>query len=226
MSDDLARFLDTTPAELPSGVWTGLLQHAFRLVEDIHLHGSKDFFWTFGGGTVLMLRYQHRVSKDIDIFVPDPQYLGFVSPRLSDIAEEISVEYVEGNGFVKLIRPEGEIDFVASPNLTDAPFEVWQLLGHKVRVETAAEIVAKKLWHRGDRVSARDLFDLSLVIEREPEALAAASRHLTRHRSEFLEQLQSRSGILKLQFDAIDALTYRPSYEEAVKRAAEFLRGM
>lgn len=127
MSPDLGSFSDTTPEGLPSGVWTGLLQHAMRLVDDIHQHGIKDPFWTFGGGTVLMLRYRHRMSKDIDIFVPDPQYLGFVSPRLSDVAEEISNEYVEGNGYVKLIRPEGEIDFVASPNLTEAPFEVWQL---------------------------------------------------------------------------------------------------
>ena len=224
MSRELGDFLDTTPENLPSGVWIGLLQQAFRLLDGIHNNGIKAPFWTFGGGTVLMLRYQHRMSKDIDIFVPDPQYLGFVSPRLSDIAEEISQEYVEGNGFVKLIRPEGEIDFVASPNLTNQPFEVWNLLGRKVRVETAAEIVAKKLWHRGDRVSARDVFDLSLVIEREPQALLAVSRHLVRHKTEFLQQLHSRAGILKLQFDAIDALTYRPTYEEAANRASEFLR--
>jgi predicted nucleotidyltransferase component of viral defense system len=224
MSRELGDFLDTTPENLPSGVWIGLLQKAFRLLDGIHNNGIKAPFWTFGGGTVLMLRYQHRMSKDIDIFVPDPQYLGFVSPRLSDIAEEISQEYVEGNGFVKLIRPEGEIDFVASPNLTNQPFEVWNLLGRKVRVETAAEIVAKKLWHRGDRVTARDVFDLSLVIEREPQALLAVSRHLVRHKTEFLQQLHSRAGILKLQFDAIDALTYRPTYEEAANRASEFLR--
>ncbi len=226
MSSELGDFADTTPESLPSGVWIGLLQHAFRLLDDIHRNGIKDPFWTFGGGTVLMLRYQHRMSKDIDIFVPDPQYIGFVSPRLSDIAEEISNKYVEGNGFVKLIRPEGEIDFVASPNLTNSPFEVWNLLGRKVRVETAAEIVAKKLWHRGDRVSARDIFDLSLVIEREPEALKSVSKHLVRHRTDFLAQIQSRSGILKLQFEAIDALAYRPTYEEAAKRAAEFLGGL
>lgn len=201
-----------------------MLQHAFRLMDGIHHHhGIPDPFWTFGGGTVLMLRYQHRHSKDIDIFVPDPQYLGFVTPRLSEIAEEISSDYVEGNGFVKLIRPEGEIDIVASPNLTDAPFEVWQLLGREVRVETAAEIVAKKLWHRGDRVSARDIFDLSLVIEREPDALANVARFLLRHRTEFLAQLQGRSAILKLQFEAIDMLSYRPSYEDATHRVADFL---
>jgi hypothetical protein len=85
-----------------------------------------------------------------------------VSPRLSEVAEAISADYVEGAGFVKLIRQEGEIDFLASPNLTATPFETWSLERRSVRVETAAEIVAKKLWHRGDQVSARDLFDLSL----------------------------------------------------------------
>lgn len=224
MSRELDDFLDTTPETLPPGVWIGLLQQAFRLLDDIHSNGIKAPFWTFGGGTVLMLRYQHRMSKDIDIFVPDPQYLGFVCPRLSGIAEEISTEYVESNEFVKLIRAEGEIDFVASPNLTNQPFEVWSLLGRKVRVETAAEIVAKKLWHRADRVSARDVFDLSLVIEREPQALMAVSRHLVRHKTEFLQQLHSRAGILKLQFDAIDTLTYRPTFDEAANRAREFLR--
>jgi predicted nucleotidyltransferase component of viral defense system len=212
-----------TPANLPGGVWQSLLQHALRLVDEIHQHGITDPFWTFGGGTVLMLRYRHRHSKDIDIFVPDPQYLGYVSPRLSDVAEDVSHDYVEGSGYIKLIRPEGEIDFVASPNLTDNPFDVWQLLGRSIRVETAAEIVAKKLWHRGDRVTARDLFDLSLVIEREPDALVSAAQYLIQHRDAFLEQLRSRAAVLQAQFDAIDVLEYRPTFSDAVERASKFL---
>lgn len=40
--------------------------------------------WTFGGGTALMLLYEHRRSKDIDIFLRDPQYLTALSPRLND----------------------------------------------------------------------------------------------------------------------------------------------
>ena len=170
-----------------------------------------------------MLRCQHRLSKDIDIFVPDPQYLGYVSPRLSDVAEAVSDKYVEGPGYIKLLRPEGEIDFVASPNLTTDPFEVWALLGRKVKVETSAEIVAKKLWHRGDRATARDLFDLALVIEREPLALAMASTFLTRHREEFLKQVDQRKAVLKAQFEAIDTLNYQPSYEQAAESVAAFL---
>lgn len=173
-----------------------------------------------------MLRYQHRRSKDIDIFVPDPQYLGHVSPRLSDLAESITTDYVEGAGYVKLIRPEGEIDFVASPNLTDEPFETWTLMRRKVRVETAAEIVAKKLWYRGDRASARDLFDLSLVIERNPEPLHRAAKFLVRHRAAFIRQLEERETVLRAQFDAIDVLNYRPAYDDASARAKAFLESL
>ena len=200
-----------------------MLAHALTLVDEIAWHGISDPFWTFGGGTVLMLRHGHRRSKDIDIFVPDPQSLGFVSPRLSDAAERVSPDYVEGPGYVKLLRPEGEIDFVASPNLTAQPFDEWTLMGRTVKVETAAEIVAKKLWHRGDRATARDLFDLSLVIEREPDALATAAPYLVRHREAFLAQIGQRRAVLTAQFEEIDALGYQPGYDEAVERASRFL---
>lgn len=173
-----------------------------------------------------MLRYGHRRSKDIDIFVPDPQYLGFVTPRLSDLAESIAPDYVEGAGYVKLIRAEGEIDFVASSNLTDDPCETWTLLRRRVRVETAAEIISKKLWYRGDRLNARDLFDMSLVVEREPDALRRAAKFLVRHRLELLRQLDERKAVLSSQFDAIDALDYRPTFDEASARVAEFLSNL
>lgn len=67
--------LSSQPSALPEGVWKTLLAHAFTLVDEIGRRGISDPFWTFGGGTVLMLRHGHRLSKDIDIFVPDPQYL-------------------------------------------------------------------------------------------------------------------------------------------------------
>jgi hypothetical protein len=213
--------------ELPSGPWQPLLEQAFTILDDLKLHsGVADPFWTLGGGTVLMLRYGHRLSKDIDIFVPDPQYLGFVTPRLSDIAANVTTDYVEAATFVKLIRSEGEIDFVAAPNLTSTPFDTWPLLGRPVKVETAAEIVAKKLWHRGDMATARDLFDLALVIDKEPEQLKAAAAFLTKHRSAFLTQLEQRRNVLKTQFEAIDALNFKPSFDQALSTATQFLRAL
>ena len=212
---------------LPSGVWEELFVHALCIIDEIKKYGTSDPFWTFGGGTVLMLRYQHRISKDIDIFVPDPQYLGFVTPRLSDVAAQVSSHYVEDqNSYVKLMRPEGEIDFVASQNLTKPGYEEWQILGNTIRVETAVEIVAKKLWHRGDRATARDLFDLSLVIEREPEELKIATTFLLKNADQFVEQILARTHVLKPQFEEIDVLNYRPTYEEAAERAVGFLSNL
>jgi hypothetical protein len=216
-----------TPLEntLPTGPWQGLLMQAFSILDDMQLHcGVANPFWTFGGGTVLMLRYGHRRSKDIDIFLPDPQYLGFVTPRLSDVAANVSTDYVEAATYVKLIRSEGEIDFVASPNLTSQPYEIWNLLGRPIKVETAVEIVAKKLWHRGDMATARDLFDLALVIQKSPGALQGAAPFLIRHRDVFLAQLQQRQGLLKAQFEAIDTMAFNPSFEEAYFIAEQFLR--
>ncbi|KIP17546.1 hypothetical protein KY49_6439 [Burkholderia sp. MSHR3999] len=159
---------------MPDGPWQGLFRHALTLIDEIRIHGTANPFWTFGGGTVLMLRYGHRMSKDIDIFVPNPQYLGYVKSRISDAASDITTDYEEHAEFVKLVLPDGEIDFVVSRNLTTPGFDEWTLMDHPMKVETAAEIVAKKMWHRGDRPTARDLFDLSLVIEREPDSLMAA----------------------------------------------------
>lgn len=81
--------------ELQGDIWESLFPHAFTLMEEVRKHGGIEPFWTFGGGTVLMLRYRHRFSRDIDLFVPDPQYLGFVTPRLSETAEGITSDYVE-----------------------------------------------------------------------------------------------------------------------------------
>ncbi len=210
----------TTLHPLPDGPWESLLGHALTLVDEIAEHGRANPFWTFGGGTVLMLRYGHRLSKDIDIFVPDPQYLGFVNPRISDAAADITTEYEEHAQFVKLLLPEGEIDFVVSHNLTDPGYDQWTLLDRAVRVE----IVAKKMWHRGDRATARDLFDLSLVIERDPASLLAAGEFLIRHRDTFLEQLMTHGAFIRQRFADIQTLNYTPTFDYAVALATEFLR--
>jgi hypothetical protein len=214
-----------TPGTLPPGAWEALLPRALALIDEIRRYGGiDDPFWTLGGGTVLMFRYRHRLSKDIDIFVPDPQYLGFVTPRLSDTAADLTQDYTEVAGsFVKLQFDEGEVDFVAAPNLIEDAWEVWDIDGRVVRVETSAEIIAKKMYHRGDRATARDLFDLALVIEREPQQLSSARPFLLRHRQPFLHQIRAPHLSLRAGFEAIATLDYSPSFEHCVAVAGDFL---
>ena len=82
-----------------------------------------------------------------------------------------------------------------------------------------------RVW-QASRATARDLFDLSLVIEREPEKLATAAPFLVHHREAFLQQIRQRRAVLGAQFEAIDALDYQPGYDEAVERASQFLHGL
>jgi len=212
----------------PCGPWENLFPRALALIDEISRYGGiADPFWTLGGGTVLMFRYRHRLSKDIDIFVPDPQYLGFVTPRLSDTAAGMTQDYTEQSGaFVKLQFEEGEIEFVAAPNLLADAWETWDIGGRSVKVETAAEIIAKKMYHRGDRVTARDLFDFALVIEREPQKLMAATSFLLRNREAFLAQIRQPHAGLRTAFDAIAVLDYTPSFEHCVATVEEFLDSM
>ena len=208
------------------GAWQMLFGHALALMDEMCVRTHADAHWTFGGGTVLMLRHGHRLSKDIDLFVPDPQYLGFVNPRLSDVAAALCDDYVEAAGYIKLVRAEGEIDIVAAPNLTAHPWTLETIAGRPVRVETDVEIIAKKMWHRGDRASARDLYDLALILRSDPAALRAESRWLVRHREAFLKQLDERRSVLSKQFEAIDALQKMPRYDECVAEAGAFLESL
>jgi hypothetical protein len=212
-------------ANIPSA-WEKLFSHALTLIDEIAKHGRDDPFWTFGGGTVLMLRYAHRYSKDVDIFVPDPQSLGFVTPRLSEVAESITSDYVEAAGYVKLYLPEGEIDFVAAPNLTSPGFELQTILGRQVRVETSVEIIAKKLWHRGDRITGRDIFDFALIAAKEPDALMAGAHFMTRHAEAIFRQLDERCDPLRKQFEAVDVLNFHVGFDEARAKLIEILRMM
>lgn len=211
---------------LPEGPWEVLLSRAGELLDDLRtIGGEEDPFWTLGGGTVLMFRHDHRASKDIDIFVADPQYLGYFTPRLSDKAAELTLQYVEdASSYVKLQFEEGEIDFIAASNLLDAAWEWWDIQGRRVRVERSAEIIAKKMYHRGNQATARDLFDLCLVIEREPDALQEAAQFLIRHRDAFLTRIQQPSAVLRASFDAIDTRAYMPSLEQCVELASDYLR--
>ena len=116
-----------------------------------------------------------------------------------------NAQYIEAANFVKLVLEEGEIDFVASPNLLpdDSAYELWELCGREVRVETAAEIIAKKMYHRGAMTTARDLFDLAMVIEHEPDALIDAIPFMHRHLDTFLKHIRAPSTNFVTQFNSI-----------------------
>lgn len=203
-------------AEVRLRIWETLFQRALELIDSAKESGAPLDDWSFGGGTVLMRRHHHRFSKDIDIFVPDPQFLGYLSPRLSAKAESMTGHFDEHGNSLKLYFPEGEIDFVASTPLTQNPVVAEMLFDRQVQVETSTEIVAKKVWHRGEEFTARDIFDLAMVAETEPGALREIRPVLRDRRDVVRERMKTHEAMLRETFAALEVLDYRRSYDECV----------
>ena len=198
-------------------VWEILFKRALELIDSVSKSGTRFEPWSFGGGTVLMRRHHHRFSKDIDIFVPDPQYLNYVTPRLNDTAESMTGDYVEAANSLKLLFPEGEIDFVASAPLTANPTVTERLFDRDVRVETSTEIIAKKVWHRAAQFKARDMFDLALVAEKEPEALQEIRPVIRDRKDVILGRIKEGDKQLRSDFAELEVLNYHPSYDACLK---------
>ncbi len=141
----------------------------------------------------------------------------------SDVAEQITADYEENAEFIKLFLPAGEIDIVVGTPLTEQPFDVVLYAGREIKVETCAEIIAKKMWHRGPRAKARDLFDLCAVADAEPEAIRHAAPFLGKHGAAFLRQLQQRASLVEAEFDAIDSIDFRRSFAQCLHQATHII---
>jgi hypothetical protein len=201
----------------PSQKWEMLFRHALELIEDARRQQIPVDRWTFGGGTVLMRRHHHRLSKDVDIFIDDPQFLGYLTPRLSPVAESLTTDYVEDANFVKLRFPEGEVDFVVAAPLTSTPTREEHILGVPFLVEHSGEIIAKKVWHRGPEFTARDIFDFAMVAEWEPEVLTELAPILRSRRDAILARTQRHQESLRVTFQELAVMEYRRTFDECLE---------
>lgn len=157
-----------------------LFKKAVDILDEANI--SRDD-WTFGGGTSLAMRYNHRESYDIDIFIPDTQLLLFLTPRLNP---NINTDYNESSNHIKLIFPEGEIDFITAPYLTNNYFKVQTIEGQNIRVETPTEVIIKKLFYRAESLKIRDIIDTAIVVE-DPEVNLLAEADILKHKLETLK---------------------------------------
>jgi hypothetical protein len=65
-------------ASKPQSDWARLFRMACSLIRQVNSKQTLIDHWTFGGGTALMLHIDHRESRDVDIFLDDPQLLAFL----------------------------------------------------------------------------------------------------------------------------------------------------
>ena len=163
--------------------WKSLFRDACDIFDDLEQRGFGKAPFSLGGGTVLMLRFKHRLSKDIDLFGYDAQWLALLSPRLNDRAAALASGYSEQANTVKIVTARGDIDFVIAGDVVAAPVVREQAVveGRAISLDPTSEILAKKLFYRAASFTARDVYDLSAAIDLDPDAareavVAAASK--------------------------------------------------
>jgi hypothetical protein len=96
----------------------------------------------------MMLQIDHRESRDIDIFLSDPQLLPFLDPQKHDFEFEVQPPDYEGDGssFLKFaFKDIGEIDFILGHAMTLSPTTQVTIEGETTLLETIPEIIAKKI---------------------------------------------------------------------------------
>jgi hypothetical protein len=148
--------------------WPELFDMAMAIIDQANGQGIGMQNWSFGGGTALMLQIKHRESHDIDLFIDDAQYLPYLNPGTQgyDLALAASDYETDGTRALKIVFDGvGEIDFICCDPVTEQPFVVSEVRGRSIKLETPAEILAKKVVFRGSHLQPRDMFDIAAVAQ-------------------------------------------------------------
>ena len=152
-----------------------ILASAVAIFADLEKKGFGSPDVVIGGGTVLMFRFEHRLSNDIDFFMHDVQWLSLLTPRLNDTTAAMVTHYVEQASDIKLALPHGDIDFVVAHPVTEAKaVATLEFMGRTFLLEPTEEILAKKLFYRAARFQPRDVFDFVVAAESDGAAAARA----------------------------------------------------
>ena len=116
--------------------WKKVIESAFDLFDDLEEKGFGTPPFSLGGGTALMFRFRHRLSKDIDFFGYDVQWLSLLSPRLNDFAAAMAKDYTEQANSIKIVAPDGDIDFIVSADVVqDICRKEAPILDRKIQVD-------------------------------------------------------------------------------------------
>ncbi len=206
--------------------WKDLLKVSFQIIDEVNCDSDILGGWTFGGGTAMMLQIDHRESRDVDLFLDDPQLLPYVEAAVAEMQFQIGTPTYsgDGRGHLKIAFEEiGEIDFLVTGHMTNDYAVKCSILGRDVQLETIPEIIAKKIRFRGALIQPRDVFDIAAAFESgngagietvladNQDAVAVASERLAGLSPDYVETV-------------IGQLMIRPAFRDLVPRALPIVR--
>lgn len=175
--------------------------------------------WSFGGGSALECWIRHRHSEDIDLFVPDPQIIPHLSPKMGNIT--ITDEYVEAHNSLKLHMSDYQIDVIASLPLLDDEEALERHEG--ILVETPSEILHKKVHYRAGSFKPRDFFDFAAILYSGEEIKAETQQLIEEHATTLLERLGQYGRLLNTS-EFKDQLQVYPEYQPVLDNVEDIVQ--
>ncbi len=136
------------------------------------LHGAP-YECRLGGGTALAARWRHRDSFDIDLTVATRANLRSLPDDFEEAMRRLGgePEYLVGRWVVTF--DIGQVDLAALDPCPSRGQETAMVDGEPMTVLSNAQILHGKL-ERASRSPVRDVFDVIVAGERDPDALAIA----------------------------------------------------
>lgn len=133
---------------------------------------------SLGGGTALAGYYwNHRYSTDIDIFIygnENKTHLLKPSNWSENIKSKMGSIGFTGNFrhndiYTEIvIDKDSKIQFFDVVKKSKEPFYKVNIWNKDIQIDTIEEIIAKKIYYRGDIGNSRDLFDIAIAIHEDP----------------------------------------------------------
>jgi hypothetical protein len=212
------------------GNWRQLLDRTLRGLAEFRRQGQPVPDWVLGGGTALMVFADHRLSRDIDVFIDDPQYLALLSPETTDIWK--CSAWDRAAHYLKLKYPEGEIDFIVTAAVSSLPPIEKQIdltvirKGSKptIRIDPPVEIALKKLHYRATMLKPRDVFDISVIDAIDGPTLVANLHEVADKKDDLLGRLDYiKEDFIQAELAELDI---RPRWEMHKKTCLESVRSI
>ena len=186
--------------------WRRMLSRSLAAISVVEGITERPGSIRLGGGTVLSAMWGHRHSKDVDLFTNDAQILAYMRPWLNDdIANLLGEQCSESANSLKFEMQGGAVDIVAASDvLPDAKPTIEHWNGYDVLIEDPAEIIAKKLYHRSNRVTLRDYVDIAEGLKQMPGLADRLRSHIPGSIKVAAETLkQASDDKLALQYESI-----------------------
>lgn len=177
-----------------------------------------------------MIFADHRLSRDIDAFIDDPQYLALLSPETTDVWK--CSAWDRAAHYLKLKYPEGEIDFIVTAPISSLPPIEKQIdltairKGSKptILLDPLVEIALKKLHYRATMLKPRDVFDIAVIDAIDGDALLANLHEVAGKKDDLLRRLDNiKEDFLQAELAELDI---RPRWEKHKKTCLATVRGI